>query len=483
MAVTSNTAGVSTGSAMPTSAPGAPGAMVIATNNRFWRQTLGSHARVLAVVRHFAAMGWELHVAFLGRLNEDDRAGIERLGLSVWPSWHGTAPAFTPPMPTPMPTPATLSSARRLQSLCAALRKHLRALATQPRRGWPAGGPRAWWREVRLRAQEPRLSNWMDPRHLACVESLCRQVQPACVLVEYVHFAWLAKGLRTRLADLVTKPVWLLDTHDVMHERQQRFHAVGEVHGVDISRAEEAALVAQFDVVMAIQRRDAGLLQSMHPGGRVVCVMHPQPLVAPSGAMNRPIGAKVGVAFVGSNMAPNVRAARELLHDIWPLVRVACPGAAHLLVAGAVCEGLEQGLEQGLDGPERHDGADADVSLLGFVDDLDGLYAQIDIVASPIRIGGGLKIKNIDALCRGKALVTTGVGAEGLEDGAGTAFVQAEAAAEFAAALCRLIASAAQRTALQQAAFAFASERFSPDAVFRELDATLAAAVASRRTA
>ena len=477
MAVLSSATGGAIGSAPGSAMPaGARGAMVIATNNRFWRQTLGSHARVLAVYRHFVAVGWDVHVAFLGSLNGDDLATIARLGLPVFPSWPATAPAQ--PTPTPTPPPAARPVASRLRHLYAQTRRHLRALVTQPQRGWPAGGPRAWWRELTLRAQEPRVSDWMDPRHLARVESLCRSVQPACVLVEYVHFAWLAKAMQSRLpvneataatALRTQRPVWMLDTHDVMHERQQRFHAAGEVHFVDISRAEEAALISQFDVVMAIQRRDAGLLQSMHPAGRVVCVMHPQPLVPPSGFVNRP----VGVAFVGSKMAPNVRAVRELLLDIWPRVRRACPGAARLLVAGAVCEGLEQGLD-------LPDGPGADVSLLGFVDNLDDLYGQIDIVASPIRIGGGLKIKNIDALCRGKALITTSVGAEGLEDGAGTAFVQADAAADFADALVRLIACATERGALQQAAFAFASERFSEDAVFRELDATLSDLAASR---
>ena len=446
------------------------GAMVIATNNRFWRDTMGSHARVLAVYRHFVAVGWDVHVAFLGSLNDEDLAIIDRLGLPVFPSWPAPAPAQK--THASLPTAAVSRVAHQMRNLCTGARAHLRALLTQPQRGWPAGGPRAWWRELRLRAQEPTLSNWIDPRHLARVESLCRSVQAACVLVEYVHFAWLAQALQTRLSDLAARPVWVLDTHDVMHERQQRFHATGEVHGVDISHAEEAALVSHFDVVMAIQRRDAGLLQSMHPAGRVVCVMHPHPLVPPSAVVNRPTTQKIGVAFVGSKMAPNVRAARELLLDIWPRVQRACPGAAQLLVAGAVCEALD-----------LPDGPGADVHLLGFVDDLDGLYGQIDIVASPIRIGGGLKIKNIDALCRGKALVTTRVGAEGLDDGVGTAFVQADAATDFADALCRLIASPAERAALQQAAFAFASQRFSQEAVFRELDAALSAVLGCRRQA
>ena len=161
---------------------GARGAMVIATNNRFWRNTMGSHARVLAVYRHFVAVGWDVHVAFLGSLNDEDLATIARLGLPVFPSWPATAPAQPTPMPTS--TPAALAVASRSKQLYIKVRRHLRALLTQPQRGWPAGGPRAWWRELALRAQEPRVSNWMDPRHLARVESLCRKVQPACVLVE-----------------------------------------------------------------------------------------------------------------------------------------------------------------------------------------------------------------------------------------------------------------------------------------------------------
>lgn len=432
-------------------------AMVIATDNRFWRKTLGSHLRVMSVYRHFVAMGCDVHVAFLGRLNEQDLAAIRKLGATVSYSLPGTESAPSPASPAAVPLRS------QLKRLVMQARRHLRALLTQPQRGWPAGGPRAWWRELRLRAQESRVSDWMDGRHLELVDSLCRRVQPAYVLVEYVYLGWLAAKLRTSLP---VRAVWLLDTHDVMHERQQRFHAVGEVHGVDISRAEEAALVSQFDVVMAIQSRDASLLQSMHPTGRVVCVMHPQTLVAPPpGGVNR----AVSVAFVGSLMAPNVRAARELLLDIWPRVRQVCPGAARLLVAGSVCEGLA-----------LPNGPGSDVDLLGWVDDLDALYGRVDIVASPIRIGGGLKIKNIDALCRGKALVTTSVGAEGLEDGAGSAYVRADAAADFADAICHLITCTAERGALQQAAFAFASERFSETAVFCELDETLSAVAASR---
>lgn len=434
---------------------GARTTIVIATDNRFWRKTLGSHVRVMSVYRHFVAMGCDVHVAFLGRLNEQDLAAIRKLGATVSSSLPGTESAPSPA------SSAAVPQGSQLKRLVMQARRHLRALLTQPQRGRPAGGPRAWWRELRLRAQESRVSDWMDGRHLELVESLCRRVQPAYVLVEYVYFGWLAARLRARLP---FRSVWILDTHDVLHERQQRFHAVGEVHGVDISRAEEAALVSQFDVVMAIQNRDAKLLQSMHPAGRVVCVMHPQTLEAPSGVVNRP----VSLAFVGSLMAPNVRAARELLLDIWPRVRQTCPGAARLLVAGSVCEGLA-----------LPDGPGSDVDLLGWVDDLDALYGQVDIVASPIRIGGGLKIKNIDALCRGKALVTTRVGAEGLEAGAGTAFVQADTAAEFADALCHLITNATELTALQQQAFAFASERFSEEAVFRELDEALSAARAT----
>jgi succinoglycan biosynthesis protein ExoO len=134
---------------------------------------------------------------------------------------------------------------------------------------------------------------------------------------------------------------------------------------------------------------------------------------------------------------------------------------AQLLLAGSVCEVL--------DGARLPKG----VLALGYVKDLEDFYRQVDVVVSPLRMGGGLKIKNVEALCKGKPLVTTPIGAEGLDDGAGSAFWIEESAAALASALVRLVDSPSLRGDLTLGALSFAERHFSHEAVYRELDTWL----------
>jgi polysaccharide biosynthesis protein PslH len=55
------------------------------------------------------------------------------------------------------------------------------------------------------------------------------------------------------------------------------------------------------------------------------------------------------------------------------------------------------------------------IEAVGFVDDLMSEYAKATVVIAPISIGGGIKIKVIEALASGKFLVTTEKGMEGIE--------------------------------------------------------------------
>jgi hypothetical protein len=77
-------------------------------------------------------------------------------------------------------------------------------------------------------------------------------------------------------------------------------------------------------------------------------------------------------------------------------------------------------------------------------------------VINPQQFGTGLSIKSVDALLHGRPLVTTVSGARGLEDGAGTAFLQASSAEEFAEVVVGLLRDTAQAAALARRAAAFA---------------------------
>jgi glycosyltransferase involved in cell wall biosynthesis len=57
------------------------------------------------------------------------------------------------------------------------------------------------------------------------------------------------------------------------------------------------------------------------------------------------------------------------------------------------------------------------VASLGVVQDVRDFYMEIDVALSPIRFGGGLKIKVFEALANGKSVIATQHSAEGFPSG------------------------------------------------------------------
>jgi len=110
------------------------------------------------------------------------------------------------------------------------------------------------------------------------------------------------------------------------------------------------------------------------------------------------------VMFIGSfDYPPNVEAAERLVYRIMPLVRQRVPDAT-LLLAGRSSDALPSA-RANLPGIEH----------LGFVPDIDSLYARSRVICCPIVNGGGTRLKLIEGAAQGRPMVSTRVGAEGLD--------------------------------------------------------------------
>lgn len=125
--------------------------------------------------------------------------------------------------------------------------------------------------------------------------------------------------------------------------------------------------------------------------------------------------------------APNVEAAALLLKEIWPRIRASVP-EARLLIAGEGSEVIP-----------RPPTVDPAVEFLGFVPDLDRLYARIQVVCTPILSGSGTRIKIIEAAAFGRPVVSTTLGAEGLQFRDGVEILLRDTPATFAAACIDLL--------------------------------------------
>lgn len=151
------------------------------------------------------------------------------------------------------------------------------------------------------------------------------------------------------------------------------------------------------------------------------------------------------LVFVG-NFAyqPNADAALWFCSEILPQVRERVPGVRALLVGNdPPREVLELACEH--------------VEVTGRVRKVERYLDRAAVVVSPLRVGGGIKVKVLEALHRGKAIVSTSVGVQGLGAGVGRSVEVADDPDRFADACARLLLDAPARQSLERRARAFAA--------------------------
>jgi glycosyltransferase involved in cell wall biosynthesis len=136
---------------------------------------------------------------------------------------------------------------------------------------------------------------------------------------------------------------------------------------------------------------------------------------------------------------------------VLPLVRARVP-AAELWLAGPHANKL--------DGIRERPG----VRVLGYVDDLPGLFAQVRALVAPLYSGAGFRMKGLSALAHGVPVVTNDLGARGIEVPV-TARTIVESDADLAAAAVRLLTDATHAAAAGSAAHAWAQHNLAADAV------------------
>lgn len=140
------------------------------------------------------------------------------------------------------------------------------------------------------------------------------------------------------------------------------------------------------------------------------------------------------ILFLGTyQYHPNIDAAIHLAEEIWPLIRRERPDA-RLVLAGACPEKLPNRIRS-LEG----------VECPGFIADLDNLYQRTQLVACTIRVGGGTRIKILEACAYRKPVVATHIAAEGIELVDGEEIVLEDDPQRFARACLELLADSDRR--------------------------------------
>jgi glycosyltransferase involved in cell wall biosynthesis len=145
---------------------------------------------------------------------------------------------------------------------------------------------------------------------------------------------------------------------------------------------------------------------------------------------------------------PNVDAVRYFCDRIWPEIKAARPGARLWIVGPDPAPAVRN----------LHDGKS--VLVTGYVENLHALLAACGVVVVPLRIGGGTRIKILEAMALGKPVVSTTVGCEGLDVVDGEHLLVADRPDLFAGRCLELMADSEKRRHLGRTGRRLVEEKY-----------------------
>jgi polysaccharide biosynthesis protein PslH len=231
-------------------------------------------------------------------------------------------------------------------------------------------------------------------------------------------------------------PVWV-DFHNIDSEIWRRMGELRAGPAASVLRWQapkvaraERAIAQRARRVSCVSRRDALALSAV--GAR-------DPFVLPNGvdlgryAYRDGSSAEERVLFVGDlSWPPNADGVLWFCEEIWPLVARLVP-SARFDVLGRGGGGRLAGLRRSP--PAR-------VSFLGEGDDTRPHWGRAAVAVVPLQAGGGTRLKILEAAACGVPVVSTRLGAEGLEFERGSEIAVADPAEEFASAVAKLLSDA-----------------------------------------
>jgi glycosyltransferase involved in cell wall biosynthesis len=252
-------------------------------------------------------------------------------------------------------------------------------------------------------------------------------IQQRGVLVEH-DVAWLPLERRAALARGIGRWFWRWEARRM--------------------RAYEVAMARRFARVVAVSPEDANRLH----GAGVAAVD-----VVPNGVhvtyyQEGPRSEKAPrtLLFIGwLRHDPNIDAILHLLDDIYPLVIAEIPDARVQIVGMPIPSSVRRAAARW-----------PLVELAGYVTDVRPLLRAATVSVVPLRVGGGTRLKILESMAAGTAVVSTSIGCEGLGLEPERHLLVGDDAEAFARGVVRLLRDPAARATLEREALAAVTARY-----------------------
>jgi len=212
--------------------------------------------------------------------------------------------------------------------------------------------------------------------------------------------------------------------------------------------AYEAEMSGTFDVNVFVSHTDEQTLMGRVPGLRTAIVPNGVDVEYFTPKQGKDVPALIYTG--GMNMFANRDAVMFFLNEIWPLIRKQVPEVRFFAVGQDPPKEL-------LDLAAR----DSQVVVTGYVNDVRPLVWDASVYVVPLRVGGGTRLKVLDAMAMGKAMVSTSIGCEGLDVRPDEHLLVADSPAQFALKTVRLLQDPNRRGALGRTARELVERRYS----------------------
>jgi sugar transferase (PEP-CTERM/EpsH1 system associated) len=270
-----------------------------------------------------------------------------------------------------------------------------------------------------------------------------RAVQPRPLIVYEGHNAEWILQKRAFLTDLRTPRRWPAAAYSFVQWMRLRSY--------------EAEVCRRVDRVVAVSEADRDAILTIAPEVAVTVVPNGVDLDEHTGYTG-PVQS-FELVFTGKmDFRPNVDAMLWMGREVWPLIHRHRP-QARLAIVGQRPHSRLNALRES-----------PGITITGWVADVRPYIGGATVYVAPLRVGGGTRLKLLQAMAMGKAIVATSLGAEGFPVTHGRELLLADSADSFAQAVLALLDDRQQRTQLGKAARGFVEANYGWDALVPRLE-------------
>jgi polysaccharide biosynthesis protein PslH len=261
-------------------------------------------------------------------------------------------------------------------------------------------------------------------------------------------------------------PALVVDSHEIAHDLARQFARAGGNVGRRVYaganwrklRREELGTYRDADGVYLCSAADERRLLNEAPGIRTAVVPNAADVdYYQPRATDPPADGRTVVYFGLLSTIPNIDGVTHFVQDIWPRIAEARPDARFKIIGGRPP-------------PSLLALAGSRVELTGFVPDLRPHLAGAAAVVVPLRLGGGTRLKIVEAMAMGKPIVSTKLGVEGIEAAPGRDILVEDQPAALADAVLRLLAEPDLAARIGRSARRLAVERYGWSEAARTLE-------------